>query len=426
MPMLSSRHFIHTTLTSSFHSPLSLKRCFLLRFSSNNISPPMAETKTDSAKSSPPESQPRGGDIDVIPDNPLSDFMADTNPVPWHKKKKKNALLEFISSCDQPKEQSKFKRRICIDLEMRQYNKNNFSESSFCSSFDDNNGSNISPTKTLSADRRYNKRQRKFNCDICFCGKRNSTSTGATPLEKNEENSIGFEMQEEGTDEGILRPGMVLLKHHLTHHEQVEIVKKCRDLGLGPGGFYQPGYADGAKLRLMMMCLGMDWDPQTRKYGYKRAIDGSKPPSIPHYFSKLVTRAIQEAHQLYNREWRKNYVEDILPSMTPDICIVNFYSTSGRLGLHQDRDEREESLQKGLPVVSFSIGDSAEFLYGDLRDVEKAENVLLESGDVLIFGGDSRHVYHGVSSIISNSAPEELVQDTGLCPGRLNLTFRQY
>lgn len=112
-------------------------------------------------------------------------------------------------------------------------------------------------------------------------------------------------------------------------------MKKCRDLGLGPGGFYQPGYADGAKLRLMMMCLGMDWDPQTRKYGYKRAIDGSKPPSIPHYFSKLVTRAIQEAHQLYNREWRKNYVEDILPSMTPDICIVNFYSTSGRLGLHQ-------------------------------------------------------------------------------------------
>lgn len=93
----------------------------------------------------------------------------------------------------------------------------------------------------------------------------------------------------------------------------------------------------------------------------------------------------------------------------------------------QDRDESKESLRKGLPVVSFSIGDSAEFLYGDQRDVKKAENVLLESGDVLIFGGEySRHVYHGVSSIIPDSAPEELVQDTGLCPGRLNLTFRQY
>lgn len=92
----------------------------------------------------------------------------------------------------------------------------------------------------------------------------------------------------------------------------------------------------------------------------------------------------------------------------------------------QDRDESKVSLQKGLPVVSFSIGDSAEFLYGNQRDVDKAENVLLESGDVLIFGGESRHVFHGVSSIIPNSAPEELLEDARLLPGRLNLTFRQY
>ncbi|KAL5073345.1 hypothetical protein RYX36_012329 [Vicia faba] len=431
MPMLSSsRHFIPTTtLTSSFHSPLSLKRCFLLRFSSNKISLPMAESNNNSTNSS---SLPRGGDINAN-----------------DKKKPESSLLNFISRIDY--QQSKFKRRIRVDLEMGQHNWNNSSESSFCSSFDDNNSSNISPTKTFSvtkmftshhnesprrshllkddtasADRRNNKRQRKFNYDICSRGNRNSTSTGAAQLDKNKENCIEFEMQEEGTNEGILRPGMVLLKHHLTHHEQVEIVKNCRDLGLGPGGFYQPGYADGAKLRLMMMCLGMDWDPQTRKYGFERVSDGSTPPSIPPYFSKLVSRAILEARQLYNRERGISDIEDILPSMTPDICIVNFYSTSGRLGLHQDRDESKESLQKGLPVVSFSIGDSAEFLYGDQRDVVKAENVLLESGDVLIFGGDSRHVYRGVSSIIPNSAPEELVQDTGLCPGRLNLTFRQF
>lgn len=92
----------------------------------------------------------------------------------------------------------------------------------------------------------------------------------------------------------------------------------------------------------------------------------------------------------------------------------------------QDNDESRESLRKGLPVVSFSIGDSAEFLYGDERNVEKADSVLLESGDVLIFGGESRHVFHGVSSVLPNSAPKELLRDTCLCPGRLNLTFRQY
>ena len=73
-------------------------------------------------------------------------------------------------------------------------------------------------------------------------------------------------------------------------------MKKCCDLGLGPAGFYQSGYGDGAKLRMKMMCLGMDWNSQTRKYGYKRVIDGSKPTSIPHNFSKLVIRSMQEAH----------------------------------------------------------------------------------------------------------------------------------
>lgn len=116
----------------------------------------------------------------------------------------------------------------------------------------------------------------------------------------------------------------------------MEIVNVCRELGLGPGGFYQPGYANGAKLRLKMMCIGLDWDPQTYKYGKKRVIDNSMPPSIPNHFSELVERAIQEAHSLIikkeNRVWN---VEDELPSMTPDICIVNFYSNNGKLGLHQ-------------------------------------------------------------------------------------------
>lgn len=92
----------------------------------------------------------------------------------------------------------------------------------------------------------------------------------------------------------------------------------------------------------------------------------------------------------------------------------------------QDRDEREESLRRGLPVVSFSLGDTATFLYGDQRDINKAQEVELESGDALIFGGKSRHIFHGVSSIIPNTAPKWLIEETGMLPGRLNLTFRQY
>lgn len=77
-------------------------------------------------------------------------------------------------------------------------------------------------------------------------------------------------------------------------------------------------------------------------------------------------------------------------------------------------------------MVSFSLGDSAVFLYGEQRNVETADSVLLESGDVLIFGGNSRLIFHGVSSIIPNSAPKFLLEETNLRPGRLNLTFRQH
>ena len=94
--------------------------------------------------------------------------------------------------------------------------------------------------------------------------------------------------------------------------------------------------------------------------------------------------------------------------------------------MFQDKDESAKSIQKGFPVVSFSIGNSAEFLYGDQRDDDKADMVVLQSGDVLLFGGKSRNVFHGVRSILKDTAPKVLVQETNLRPGRLNLTFRQY
>lgn len=110
---------------------------------------------------------------------------------------------------------------------------------------------------------------------------------------------------------------------------------RCRELGIGPGGFYRPGYNDGAKLSLQMMCLGQDWDPQTRKYGSIRQHDNSKPPDIPLDFVILVTQVLLDAHTLIKEQTRRIDVENILPSMSPDICIVNFYNNHGRLGLHQ-------------------------------------------------------------------------------------------
>ncbi|XAR49865.1 DNA oxidative demethylase [Bertholletia excelsa] len=230
----------------------------------------------------------------------------------------------------------------------------------------------------------------------------------------------------EGHDIRELRSGMLLLKRYLKLNDQKKIVKSCRDLGLGSGGFYEPSYRDGGKLHLRMMCLGKNWDPETSMYGDLRPTDGVKPPQIPVEFYELVRGAIQDSHSFLKEHSKVHDVEHVLPSLSPNICIVNFYTNSGRLGLHQDKDETPESLAKKLPVVSFSIGDSAEFLYNDQRDVDSAEKVTLESGDVLIFGGKARDVYHGVTSILSDTAPKALLEETNLRPGRLNLTFREY
>ena len=116
---------------------------------------------------------------------------------------------------------------------------------------------------------------------------------------------------------------------------QVKIVEKCRDLGINSGGFYRPGYKDGAKLRLYMMCLGKNWDPESRLYEDNRQIDGAKAPEIPEFFRKLVDRAIRASHDFLRQDYKDVNIEDEVPNMSPDICIVNFYNNSGKLGLHQ-------------------------------------------------------------------------------------------
>ncbi|CAA0821171.1 2-oxoglutarate-dependent dioxygenase family protein [Striga hermonthica] len=265
-----------------------------------------------------------------------------------------------------------------------------------------------------------------FPFDICLERNRNIPKLKCSLFDKNRVTRSELKRRAQGDYVKTLRPGMIILKGYLLLEDQVKLIKTCRELGRGRGGFYQPGFCGGAILKLKMMCLGKNWDPETNMYGDRRPVDDSKPPPIPDDLLKLVQGALQECHSHLESQPKVRKERNIIPSMSPNICIVNFYTKSGKLGLHQDKDESEESLRKGLPVVSFSLGDSAEFLYGDQRDIDQAEKVLLESGDVLIFGGKSRLIFHGVSQIVPDSAPKALLDETDLRPGRLNLTFREY
>ncbi|WVZ89894.1 hypothetical protein U9M48_036243, partial [Paspalum notatum var. saurae] len=173
-----------------------------------------------------------------------------------------------------------------------------------------------------------------------------------------EKRTVG-ESSTDATSVQHLRPGFI------KPEDQVQIVRMCRQLGNGPGGFYRPSLKDGAKLNLWMMSLGKNWDPITRSYGPTRPFDGARAPAIPDAFKMIAQTA--------------NSTSSEFPQIKPDICIINYYTNSGKLGLHQDKDESKRSLNQGLPFISISIGDTAEFLFSDTRDKDKATKVNLKS-----------------------------------------------
>jgi len=101
--------------------------------------------------------------------------------------------------------------------------------------------------------------------------------------------------------------------------------------------------------------------------------------------------------------------------LPPEACLVNFYSDTAKMGLHQDRDEQDLS----APVVSVSLGDSCLFRVGEPRREGRTTSFKLNSGDVVILGGEGRLCFHGVDRIYPTTST--LLKNGG----RINLTLRR-
>ena len=98
----------------------------------------------------------------------------------------------------------------------------------------------------------------------------------------------------------------------------------------------------------------------------------------------------------------------------PDACLVNLYDADARMGLHQDRDEKDMR----APVLSVSLGDTAVFRIGAAQG-GRTRSVRLASGDVCMLSGSARLARHGIDRILGGSS--------SLMPGggRMNLTLRR-
>lgn len=113
--------------------------------------------------------------------------------------------------------------------------------------------------------------------------------------------------------------------------------------------------------------------------------------------------------------------EEINDGEPPDCCLVNLYRGAAKMGLHQDRDEKDIS----AAVIGVSLGDEAlfriggAFVNGKWARGGKTQSVTLASGDVIAFGGVARLAYHGIDRIKPDSS--RLVPGGG----RLSLTLRR-
>lgn len=151
----------------------------------------------------------------------------------------------------------------------------------------------------------------------------------------------------------------------------------------------------------MTNCGEVGWVSDLTGYRYD-ALDPltQRPwPRMPAAFLDLAARAAEAAG---------------FSTFKPDACLINRYTPGTRLSLHRDYDEKDRT----APIVSVSIGVPAVFQWGGLRRNDRTRRVPLASGDVVVWGGESRFVYHGIAALKESSHPL-----TG--PERINLTFRK-
>ena len=148
----------------------------------------------------------------------------------------------------------------------------------------------------------------------------------------------------------------------------------------------------------MSNCGPLGWISDERGYRYQslHPETGQPWPAIPDPLLRLWDEVARYPH-------------------APEACLINYYGPTAKMGLHQDRDEADFA----APVVSLSLGDSCLFRVGGGKRRDPTRSIRLNSGDVLVLGGDTRLAFHGVDRIYPGTST--LLAEGG----RINVTIRR-
>lgn len=149
-------------------------------------------------------------------------------------------------------------------------------------------------------------------------------------------------------------------------------------------------------------CGTVGWWSDTKGYRYTENDPRSgKPwPEMPKLFMETLKSALCGTSA---------------EGFEPDACLINHYAKGAKMGLHQDKDEADFS----HPIVTISLGAAADFLIGGKKRSDPSQGIVVESGDIVIMGGESRMRFHGIRKIYPGSSPHADLD------GRISLTFRK-
>jgi DNA oxidative demethylase len=151
----------------------------------------------------------------------------------------------------------------------------------------------------------------------------------------------------------------------------------------------------------MTNCGSAGWvtDRSGYRYDANDPLAGKPWPEMPPSFRDLAGQAAAQAG---------------FTKFSPDVCLINRYQPGARMSLHQDKDEHDF----GAPIVSVSLGLPAIFLFGGLQRSDKPQRYRLEHGDIAVWGGPARLVFHGVAPLADG-------EHAVMGKQRINLTFRK-
>jgi alkylated DNA repair protein (DNA oxidative demethylase) len=197
-------------------------------------------------------------------------------------------------------------------------------------------------------------------------------------------------------DEPFDLNGVKVFFGEIRSQDQGGLVKDLRKVILA-APLFSPMTPYGKPMSVRMTSCGRyGWFSDRRGYRYiDRHPSGAPWPDIPERLMALWAKLVPGARE-------------------PECCLINYYGDHARMGMHQDKDEKDFS----QPVLSVSLGDDALFRVGGVERGGKTGSVWLRSGDVAVLQGTSRLAYHGVDKIRHKSSR--------LLPygGRINLTMR--